>query len=465
MKGGDTWMPLYIGDYLADTMHLNGGQHGAYLLLLMHQWRNGPLPNDEAQLAAIAKFEVAFWRKSIWPVVGKFFSCSEGGLAQKRLAKERAKAENVSEKRGASGRAGAASKWGEGSDGTADKTRSERLANARQIACHTPGEWQALLEFSEHRCVRCGAEESLCKDHIRPIYQGGSDGIANIQPLCRACNSRKGAESKDWRKDGWQIAVGIAAECLANAWQTPGPSPSPSQKEVSVATQPHPASAGRGKRLAPDLAGFDEWYALYPRHEGRKTAEKAWPRAVRSAGGAEALLAGLKHQLPALLRKDRDLRPHPATWLNGERWLDEVGEPTLAPNGSGAHATMHERLSALPGASLAAAEQLARYPGDAGHVLIDGHYADVVWERVAAAARLPADDWTGDIAAMAGWIRDGLPDRLDEMCAAIQRVAERSGYQPPRSLAYFDAAVREAASARVGRAAIEPTLLRREMAP
>lgn len=87
----DIWMPLAIGDYLADTSHLDTTQHGAYLLLLMHYWRKGPLPNDAEQLANITKLSKDAW-SSQQAVLMNFFTLAEDGLwHQKRSDREREK--------------------------------------------------------------------------------------------------------------------------------------------------------------------------------------------------------------------------------------------------------------------------------------------------------------------------------------------------------------------------------------
>ncbi len=82
------------------------------------------------------------------------------------------------------------------------RLRSERLAAARDKQSHTKKEWEEMKLFFEHTCARCLGESGYAnieKDHIIPLYQGGSDGLENIQPSCALCNSSKGSENIDHR--------------------------------------------------------------------------------------------------------------------------------------------------------------------------------------------------------------------------------------------------------------------------
>jgi len=92
------WMPLYIGDYLADTGHLSARDHGSYLLLIMHYWQNDGLPADDRKLARIAKVS---WRE--WPSLREtmqdFFSPE---WRHERIEQELEKVRSISSKRSAS---------------------------------------------------------------------------------------------------------------------------------------------------------------------------------------------------------------------------------------------------------------------------------------------------------------------------------------------------------------------------
>ena len=138
------------------------------------------------------------------------------------------------EARSAKARNAVNAKWG--TSGEADqnrKQRSERLAEARRKGTHTEAQWKEMVKFFGSRCVRCGAEGPVIRDHITPIYQGGSDGIENIQPTCKSCNSSKGREAVDYRllaagvrgsemPSEWLLgATGTPAESLQNAYETP----------------------------------------------------------------------------------------------------------------------------------------------------------------------------------------------------------------------------------------------------
>lgn len=97
-------------------------------------------------------------------------------------------------------RKSALKKWGRDDDHEIQyaSKRSERLANARKLGTHTAEQWDEMRTFFSE-CVKCGSQDDIVKDHIVPIYLGGSDSLTNIQPLCRKCNSSKGSESVDYR--------------------------------------------------------------------------------------------------------------------------------------------------------------------------------------------------------------------------------------------------------------------------
>ena len=74
-----------------------------------------------------------------------------------------------------------------------------RLIEARKKGTHTKEQWESLKQEFNYACVKCGRTDcNLDRDHIIPLYQGGSDGIENIQPLCPWCNSGKGPETINW---------------------------------------------------------------------------------------------------------------------------------------------------------------------------------------------------------------------------------------------------------------------------
>jgi len=107
----DTWMPLYWGDYLRDTGRLTTEGHGAYLLLIADYWTSGrPLPDDDAQLAAIARLRPARWRR-LRPVLEHFFEVGGGAWRHKRIDRELARARLLVAERSAAGKAGARARW------------------------------------------------------------------------------------------------------------------------------------------------------------------------------------------------------------------------------------------------------------------------------------------------------------------------------------------------------------------
>lgn len=76
-------------------------------------------------------------------------------------------------------------------------TRRARKAGAG--GSFTAAEWKALCVRYGNECLCCKLIKPLVADHVIPLSRSGSNSIANIQPLCRSCNARKGVKTTDYR--------------------------------------------------------------------------------------------------------------------------------------------------------------------------------------------------------------------------------------------------------------------------
>ena len=75
---------------------------------------------------------------------------------------------------------------------------------------------------------------------------------------------------------------------------------------------------------------FAKFYAAYPRKVGRPSAEKAFARCKPTPELVTQMQAAIATQAKALnWTRDRlQYVPHPATWLNDQRWKDGIGAPS-----------------------------------------------------------------------------------------------------------------------------------------
>lgn len=86
------------------------------------------------------------------------------------------------------------------------KRKARKLGNG---GSHCPEAWRQLKELFGNRCLCCGKEVKLTKDHVIPITRGGTDDITNIQPLCMTCNKSKHVADADFRTRDKVALVGL----------------------------------------------------------------------------------------------------------------------------------------------------------------------------------------------------------------------------------------------------------------
>ena len=69
---------------------------------------------------------------------------------------------------------------------------------------------------------------------------------------------------------------------------------------------------------------FDQFWEAYPRKVGKRNAQKAFERLQVDKPLLDKMLRQIAHAKQSRQWQDVQYIPHPATWLNGRRWEDEL---------------------------------------------------------------------------------------------------------------------------------------------
>lgn len=146
--------------------------------------------------------------------------------------------------------------------------------------------------------------------HDWEVYNFTADEVAERKQK-RAEAGRLGGLAKARAK---QSAGNDLASASHDAKQNPAPNPTPNPKKTKSSSSPPATDSER------DFARF---WDVYPRHIGKVAARKSWTAALRKAP-VETIIEAAGRYAAERGNQDPKYTAHPATWLNQERWEDQV---------------------------------------------------------------------------------------------------------------------------------------------
>lgn len=261
----DVWMPLYIGDYLKDTSRLSTQQHGAYMLLLMDYWVNKSLPDDDDQLANIARVSRKEWEK-IKPAIARLF---QTGWKHKRVESELAKAAEISQAR----RDSASKRWGKNDAKGNANADANNMHRARVSQSPSPSPATAASAAAAPPPLGLDELRRLCVEAAGQDFSKGFGLIVELSaahpvedrilPIIReavADAAKAGDPIRSWA---------YFAQAISDPLRTSPGAPAPLVEFVWCEAGSPEFERGNAARIA---RGEEPWRGLPSRHHDRKGA-------------------------------------------------------------------------------------------------------------------------------------------------------------------------------------------------
>lgn len=153
---------------------------------------------------------------------------------------------------------------------------------------------------------------------------------STVKPITdNTTHSNTDLRKKDLRKKDQEPPYpprGVCAEGDNPNPKQPPSFPKPPNPNPPVAPPP----PFRSRLTVAQMQRFEQWYRQYPKKVSRGQAEKAWVTVERmndvDVGGMIEKLEEQKAS-PDWLKEGGKYIPHPATYLNAKKWLDEADAP------------------------------------------------------------------------------------------------------------------------------------------
>mgnify|MGYP000333036355 CR=1 FL=1 len=180
------------------------------------------------------------------------------------------------------------------------------------IADHHNSETNACFPSLSTLADECEMSKRAVQDRIECLAQ-----IGLIKKIERS------------RTNGSQTSNGYSLNLTKQPWQNLPPPLAESASPPVQNLPPHNLVSNNHVNITKkNMAIFDDLWNIYPKKVGKGTARKALAKAM-----AKAPIDQIQLSLALFVRawgsQDKKFMPHLSTWLNGERWDDELQEQSL----------------------------------------------------------------------------------------------------------------------------------------
>lgn len=198
------------------------------------------------------------------------------------------------------------------------------MAWAWEQATTSSGEKLVLLALADHanddgQCwpgmerigQKCGMGKRQVSNHVQRLIEAGLLGT-----------TRRCRDDHKYSTYLYQLNLSSSGNGVPLGQEKPS---SAGPAEVEFRAEP----SVKNRKKEPSVSsssvddGFAEFWAIYPRKVGKGAAIKAWKMAIKVAPPNE-ILDGCKQYAGLRQQEDPRYTAHPATWLNQQRWTDEI---------------------------------------------------------------------------------------------------------------------------------------------